>query len=210
MLEEQAALIKKQIDRIKSGAANYKEPTVEAPAAPNAGAEKKVKKVIDPNRPKRPASGYLLFMAEENPSFKAANPTLTQPELMSAVAKKWNVLSPDVKQKFMNQAEKLKTEYNDKVKIYDTKNPPVVPVAAPKKNKPAAAKPAEAAKAPVVAVKAPVVVAPVEVAKEEVPVEEKKEKKKDKKRKDEGEDAEAPSTDKKKKKHKKDKSESEA
>jgi hypothetical protein len=125
MLEEQAALIKKQIEKMKNlnddEVGSKKELFIVASQKPPA-IQKKIKQVVDPNRPKRPSSGYQLFMSEQTPIFKEANNSLTQPELMSAVAKKWTSLSNDLKSSYITNAEKLKIEYLEKIKIYDSKN----------------------------------------------------------------------------------------
>jgi hypothetical protein len=128
MLEEQAALIKKQIDRViffnEGQVDNSKKQAAVASQKPVN--QKKIKQVVDPNRPKRPSSGYQLFMSEQTPIFKEANHSLTQPELMSAVAKKWTSLSNELKSTYIAHAESLKIGYLEKIKLYDLKNSAVI------------------------------------------------------------------------------------
>ncbi len=116
LLEEQASLIKKQVDRMK----NYRgQEVVTAPHSSVTGA-KKVKPIVDPNRPKRPPSGYQLFMSEQTPVYKESNPAMSQTELMSLVARKWTGLEVESKSTYIATADKLKNEYQEKVKLYDS------------------------------------------------------------------------------------------
>jgi len=215
MLEEQAALIQRQIERMKSlsgqEGTSSKTATEDIPKH-----QKKEKKIVDPNRPKRNPSGYQLFMAEVTPKVKETDASLTQPQLMSEIAKRWSALSPEKKKPYLDNAEHLKAEYTEKVKVYDTNHPPnqqtqqKQPVKKSEPKAPASKKsdgpPKVAVKTdtvPKVAVTKPAPVASASLTPAvEAPAEDGDKKKK--KRKDE--EAQS-SPDKKKKKHKKDKSE---
>jgi hypothetical protein len=59
---------------------------------------RKVRKVKDPNAPRRPASSYILFQNEIRPSLKEKFPGLTHTELMNRVSKLWSELPQDKKE----------------------------------------------------------------------------------------------------------------
>ena len=67
------------------------------PEATAAG-EKKVKKVKDPNAPKRPASAYLIFQNQVREEFKKKHPELPNNGLLSEIAKVWASMSSSDKQ----------------------------------------------------------------------------------------------------------------
>jgi len=50
---------------------------------------------LNPNRTKRQHTGYTLFMQEQYPIYKAANPSLSSKELISMVAKEWKESTTD-------------------------------------------------------------------------------------------------------------------
>ena len=158
MLEEQAALIHRHINALKqlSGENLNSEPVqVDGP-------KKKVKAPVDPNRPKRPLTGYQLFMADHNASFKEKNPDASATAIMSMVAGAWTACPPEQKEKYLASADKLRTSYLEDMSEYNASKlehhdeDAVVPKAA-KATSSAATK--KAAAAPVV----PVVSAPAVV-----------------------------------------------
>ncbi|GAQ80667.1 high mobility group box protein [Klebsormidium nitens] len=57
--------------------------------------EKRESKKRDPNKPKRPLSGYLLFSNEVRNEVKAANPEATFGQLATIIAAKWKALAPE-------------------------------------------------------------------------------------------------------------------
>lgn len=178
LLEEQSSLIKKQIDKIKSFHGEEHATTSAGAAAANGanGAKptKKVKVVKDKNRPKRGPSGYLVFVSENSPKVKAANPNISQTELMVLVAKNWQALDAAAKGRYNTAADKLKLAQDEKIKEYDLEHGKPAAAAATEKpvksssstaasdtkkptKKPAAAAPAATAAAPI----APPVASPV-------------------------------------------------
>lgn len=74
----------------------------------------------DPNRPKRPPSAFFVFMEQFRKDFKEKNP---KNKLVSVVGKaggdKWKSLSESEKAPYVAKAEKLKAEYQKKIKAYD-------------------------------------------------------------------------------------------
>lgn len=110
-LQEQAALIQKQLEKLKSF--NLTERTEETTT------KKKVKVAVDPNKPRRPLSGYQLFLKDNQTACKEANPNASTTELMTISSKDWNNLDVAKKQDYLAAAEKLKDEYKDKLKDYE-------------------------------------------------------------------------------------------
>lgn len=106
--KEQAALYQRTIG-------NCKRASVGLPA------EKKVRKkrVKDPNRPKRPLSGYQLFMAEYNNHYKAKHPESSTNEMMGILAKAWGVLEEPKKAEYLRRAAALKEEFLVQIKAYE-------------------------------------------------------------------------------------------
>ncbi|KAG0484301.1 hypothetical protein HPP92_008380 [Vanilla planifolia] len=89
--------------------------------------EKKTKKAgtkgkggKDPNKPKRPPSAFFVFMEQFRKEYKEKNP---KNKLVSVVGKaggdKWKSLSDSEKAPYVAKAEKLKAEYQKKLKAYD-------------------------------------------------------------------------------------------
>lgn len=167
LLEEQAALLHKHIVALKHLAA---EGGFESDAAePEQGHKKKVKAPKDPNRPKRPLSGYQLFMADNNAKFKEENPEASATDIMSLVAKAWATVDAKKKEDYLKKANVLKDDYAARISEYvATKkdhddDEPAAPVPDKKKETKApkltssssSSAPAKAAPAPAVA--APVV-----------------------------------------------------
>lgn len=169
LLEEQAALLHRHINVLKqlSGADSEGTVTIVAEIP-----KKKVKAPVDPNKPKRPLSGYQLFMADKNASFKEKNPDSNATVIMTMVANAWSILTPDQKDSYLQRAEKLKETYLEDLSEYETNkakdiaegNAPAEVVAQPKvKASKAAASTSSSSSAAVAAPKkaAAVVAAPV-------------------------------------------------
>ncbi|KAF3440875.1 hypothetical protein FNV43_RR19161 [Rhamnella rubrinervis] len=86
-----------------------------------AGAGKKAGKAgKDPNKPKRPASAFFVFMEEFREKYKKEHPNNKS---VAAVGKaggdKWKSLSDAEKAPFVAKAEKRKTEYNKNMQAYN-------------------------------------------------------------------------------------------
>lgn len=58
---------------------------------------KRTRKAKDPNAPKRPASSYILFQNEVRKELKAQHPALSNPELLTMIAKKWSEMPDEAK-----------------------------------------------------------------------------------------------------------------
>ena len=76
----------------------------------------------DPNKPKRPASAFFVFLEEFRTVYKKEHPNV---KAVSAVAKaggeKWKSMSPAEKAPYEAKAAKRKTEYEKLMKAYNNK-----------------------------------------------------------------------------------------
>lgn len=63
------------------------------------------------NRLQKPRTAYMLFYTELLQKYKKKHPDLKLPQLTQIIAEKYNKLSPEKKQTFLDRAQKLKTEY---------------------------------------------------------------------------------------------------
>lgn len=139
LLEEQAALLHRHINVLKQlSGADSEAAVTAAPEVP----KKKVKAPVDPNKPKRPLSGYQLFMADKNASFKEKNPDSNATVIMTMVANAWSILTPEQKDSYLQRAEKLKETYLEEMQDYEVNKAKDIaegnyaaPVASPKKVK---------------------------------------------------------------------------
>merc|ERR1719479_533384 len=71
--------------------------------------KKKFKK--DPNAPKRPLSGYMLFVNDTRPQYVKDNPDLSVTEVLSGLGKLWADVSSSDRASYEKQAEKGKAKY---------------------------------------------------------------------------------------------------
>jgi len=69
------------------------------------------KKFKDPNAPKRPLSGYFMFMAEQRPKVVAANTALKLGDVAKECGRLWQEASNDVKSKYYKLADADKDRY---------------------------------------------------------------------------------------------------
>jgi len=66
----------------------------------------------DPNAPKRPATGYFLFMAETRASVVAANPSFQIAEIGKAIGNAWSSLAEGKKKVYQDRAASAKAKYD--------------------------------------------------------------------------------------------------
>ena len=64
------------------------------------GKKGKVKKIKDPNAPKKPMSSYFFFMNEMRNSVKSEQPGLSIGELSKTMGKMWAELDPAGREKY--------------------------------------------------------------------------------------------------------------
>ncbi|KAK4841136.1 hypothetical protein QYF36_026856 [Acer negundo] len=88
----------------------------------SSGASKKKAPAKDPNKPKRPASAFFVFMEEFRQQYKKEHPNNKS---VAAVGKaggeKWKSLSTSEKAPFVERAEKRKKEYEKTMQAYNKK-----------------------------------------------------------------------------------------
>ncbi|XP_041022378.1 HMG1/2-like protein isoform X2 [Juglans microcarpa x Juglans regia] len=76
----------------------------------------------DPNKPKRPASAFFVFMEDFRKQYAIEHPNS---KAMSAVGKvggqKWKSMSEAEKALYVDKAEKRKSEYNKNMQAYNKK-----------------------------------------------------------------------------------------
>merc|ERR1711879_1082841 len=71
----------------------------------------------DPNRPKKAASAYLLFVNAERPGLMKAGMSVT--EVATAASKKWNKMSDGDKEKWNKKSASLKAKYENDIAAYE-------------------------------------------------------------------------------------------
>ena len=76
--------------------------------ADKAAKTKKIKKIKDPDAPKRTPSAYLLFSNQTRPLLKQQMPHLQAKEIISELAKRWKALSTLDRQPFIDLASQYK------------------------------------------------------------------------------------------------------
>ena len=62
--------------------------------------QKKKKRVKDPNAPKKPLSGYMLYCKQMRQQVTDENPELKSKEIVSKIASMWRELSDEEKAQF--------------------------------------------------------------------------------------------------------------
>merc|ERR1711879_304798 len=71
----------------------------------------------DPNRPKKAASAYLLFVNAERPGLMKAGMSIT--EVTQAASQKWNKMSDGEKDKWNKKSAALKAKYEKDIIAYE-------------------------------------------------------------------------------------------
>lgn len=78
----------------------------------------KTTKLKDPEAPKRPTSGYILFCKDRRASLKEEQPDLKATEIMKQLGAEWKELSPRKKEKYTAKAKEDKSRYDEELKDY--------------------------------------------------------------------------------------------
>ncbi|PWA57130.1 high mobility group box domain-containing protein [Artemisia annua] len=82
----------------------------------------KGKAAKDPNKPKRPASAFFVFMEDFRTQFKAENPNVKSvAQVGKAGGAKWKAMSDSEKAPFQAKADKRKKEYEKVMAAYNKK-----------------------------------------------------------------------------------------
>ncbi|XP_048652437.1 high mobility group protein B3-like [Marmota marmota marmota] len=75
----------------------------------------------DPDAPKRPPSGFLMFCSEFRPKIKSTHPGISIGEVAKNLGEMWKILSDGEKQPYITKAAKLKEKYKKDVADYKSK-----------------------------------------------------------------------------------------
>lgn len=79
---------------------------------------KRRKRARDVNAPERPLTGYVRFLNDRREAVRAANPTASFPDVTKLLAIEWSKLSPQEKQKYLDEAEKDRERYTKELEQY--------------------------------------------------------------------------------------------
>lgn len=86
----------------------------------HAVATKKVKKVRDPNAPKRARGSFVFFTFEQRPKIMAENPDIKFVELGTIMGERWRALSPEEKQRYEEMANMDKIRFANETQVYNS------------------------------------------------------------------------------------------
>ncbi|CAH1788267.1 unnamed protein product [Owenia fusiformis] len=78
----------------------------------------KKRKHKDSNAPKQPLTGYVRFLNDRREKLRSENPTIGFVELTRILAAEWSDLATDVKQGYLDEAEKDKERYLQELEAY--------------------------------------------------------------------------------------------
>lgn len=76
------------------------------------------RKGIDPNAPVLPKNGYVRFYNTHKGEVKLSNPEASYPEISKLIAQKWATLAAEDKQKYLDEAERDRRQYQEQMAIY--------------------------------------------------------------------------------------------
>lgn len=84
----------------------------------HANPPKRVKKLKDPNEPKRPIGSFIMFCMDKREEVKAGNPEMKGTEITTELGRLWKELDEGVKAKYTKKAKKAKDKYDEAMKEY--------------------------------------------------------------------------------------------
>ncbi|KAK1438500.1 hypothetical protein QVD17_04309 [Tagetes erecta] len=82
----------------------------------------KNKKTVDPNKPKRPASSFILFSKETRKDLSKEKPGISNAQLTALISVKWKELSDEEKQRWNGEAAEAMETYKKELEEYNKKN----------------------------------------------------------------------------------------
>merc|ERR1712000_500231 len=84
---------------------------------------KKSKKDVDPDKPKRPMSGYMLWVNDKaRESIRKSNPEMSMKDVIRECGSKWGSLAASQKKVYEDKADVLKKEYSKTMEEYSKKS----------------------------------------------------------------------------------------
>jgi hypothetical protein len=75
-------------------------------------------KAVDPNKPKRGSTAYILFSNDQRAAVKAANPSASAKEVMSLLGAAWKAADESTKARFEDLASKDRVRYESEMTAY--------------------------------------------------------------------------------------------
>jgi len=81
----------------------------------------KSKKKKDPNRPKKPINGFLLYSKKFRSEVKTQNQDKNNKEIGQILGQRWKSLSVEDKKPFLDEANVDKLRYEEQMKVYTEK-----------------------------------------------------------------------------------------
>ncbi|CAD8136905.1 unnamed protein product [Paramecium octaurelia] len=79
------------------------------------------KKERDPNAPKRPLTPFFLFSQKYREKVLERNPEVKLPQISQMAGQKWNSMSEEEKQPYVDQYNEAKYQYDEDLKEYNDK-----------------------------------------------------------------------------------------
>ena len=86
------------------------------------GDELKLKKHKDPNQPKKPRTGFILFCDENRPILKKSQPDLKMGQVMKELGRLWSECSDEQKEVYNSKYRTSKEQYEDDLDEYKLNN----------------------------------------------------------------------------------------
>ncbi|CAD8047748.1 unnamed protein product [Paramecium primaurelia] len=80
------------------------------------------KKERDPNAPKRPLTAFFLFSQKYREKVLERNPEVKLTQISQMAGQKWNSMSEEEKQPYIDQYNEAKSKYENDIKDYNNKN----------------------------------------------------------------------------------------
>ena len=74
---------------------------------------KKVKKEKDPSKPKRAATGYILFGQDVRPKIKESKPEIKPKDTVREIAEQWKALSQEKRDEWNTKAKEMASSGSD-------------------------------------------------------------------------------------------------
>mmetsp|Transcript_13441 Transcript_13441/g.39654 ORF Transcript_13441/g.39654 Transcript_13441/m.39654 type:complete len:190 (+) Transcript_13441:60-629(+) len=82
--------------------------------------KKATKPPVDPDKPKRPMSAFLLYSKERRPTWVAEHPTVTGMDVTRGIADEWRNLDAAQKAPYEKRASKKMDDWRSAKEAYDT------------------------------------------------------------------------------------------
>lgn len=79
-----------------------------------------MKKIKDPNKPKRALSAFFYYANEERPKVRSLNPDFSVGEVAKELGRQWNELTETEKAPYEKQAEEDRARYDREMQVYRT------------------------------------------------------------------------------------------